>query len=258
VESSIKVRNLRFGYDGAEVVHGISFDVRPGEVTGLLGPNGAGKSTTLKIITGILKFSQGDVEVEGYRLPDQAFEVKKCIGYVPESAELYESISALEFLQLCGRLHEIEESALQARIDALLESFGLSGQRRQRLGAYSKGMRQKILISAALLHYPSVIIMDEPLTGLDVESAIMTKDLLASLAAAGRTVLYSSHVLDVVERFCDRVIIMDRGNIVADDSPERLKAKAHESSLEAVFRGITHSASAQPSVTKIIEALRTP
>ena len=256
MDAAIQVRNLRFGYDGAEVLHGISFDVFPGEVTGLLGPNGAGKSTTLKIISGILKFTQGDVEVCGNRLPDQAFEVKKHIGYVPESAELYESISALEFLQLCGRLHEIEESPLQVRIDALLESFGLSAQRRQRLGAYSKGMRQKVLISAALLHYPSVIIMDEPLTGLDVESAIMTKDLLASLAAAGRTVLYSSHVLDVVERFCDRVIIMDQGNIVADDTPEGLKAKTHEASLEAVFRGITHTANAQPQVAKIIEALR--
>lgn len=256
MDAAIQVRNLRFGYDGAEVLHGISFDVFPGEVTGLLGPNGAGKSTTLKIISGILKFTQGDVEVCGNRLPDQAFEVKKHIGYVPESAELYESISALEFLQLCGRLHEIEESPLQVRIDALLESFGLSAQRRQRLGAYSKGMRQKVLISAALLHYPSVIIMDEPLTGLDVESAIMTKDLLASLAAAGRTVLYSSHVLDVVERFCDRVIIMDQGNIVADGTPEGLKAQTHEVSLEGVFRGITHTANAQPQVAKIIEALR--
>jgi ABC-2 type transport system ATP-binding protein len=257
-ENSIRVSGLRFGYDGAEVLHGISFEIRPGEVTGLLGPNGAGKSTTLKIITGILKFSQGQVEVEGHGLPDEAFEVKKRVGYVPESAELYESISALEFLELCGRLHEIEERALRSRIDALLESFGLSGQRRQRLGSYSKGMRQKVLISAALLHYPSVIIMDEPLTGLDVESALMTKDLLASLASAGKTVLYSSHVLDVVERFCDRVLIMDHGNIVADGSPDELKARSHENSLEGVFRGVIHTESAEPHIAKIIEALRTP
>jgi ABC-2 type transport system ATP-binding protein len=256
VRDSIRVNGLRFGYDGAEVLHGISFEIRPGEVTGLLGPNGAGKSTTLKIITGILKFSQGQVEVEGHRLPDEAFEVKKRVGYVPESAELYESISALEFLELCGRLQEIEERTLRSRIDALLESFGLSAQRRQRLGSYSKGMRQKVLISAALLHYPSVIIMDEPLTGLDVESALMTKDLLASLAAAGNTVLYSSHVLDVVERFCDRVLIMDHGEIVADGSPDELKARSRESSLEAVFRGVTHTESAEPHITKIMDALR--
>src|SRR5215472_15252017 len=131
--ASIHVSGLAFGYDRAEVLHRISFDVLRGEVTGLLGPNGAGKSTTIKILTGILKFSEGIVEVEGHALPDKAFEVKKRIGYVPESADLYESISALEFLELCGRLHEVEERTLQARIDALLEGFGISG-RRQRLG----------------------------------------------------------------------------------------------------------------------------
>ena len=257
MEPAIRVTDLRFGYDGREVLHGLSFAVQPGEVTGLLGPNGAGKSTTLKIITGILKFAEGNVEVERCKLPGEAFEVKKRIGYVPESAELYESISALEFLELCGRLHELEEDVLRLRIDALLEGFGLSAQRRQRLGSYSKGMRQKILISAALLHDPSVIVMDEPLAGLDVESAIMTKDLLASLASAGKAVLYSSHVLDVVERFCDRVLIMDHGNVVADDSPEELKAKRHESSLEAVFRNITHAESDAPHIAKIMGALRT-
>ena len=257
MEPAIRVTDLRFGYDGREVLHGLSFDVQPGEVTGLLGPNGAGKSTTLKIITGILKFVEGNVEVERCRLPGEAFEVKKRIGYVPESAELYESISALEFLELCGRLHELEEGVLRLRINALLEGFGLSAQRRQRLGNYSKGMRQKILISAALLHDPSVIVMDEPLAGLDVDSAIMTKDLLASLASAGKAVLYSSHVLDVVERFCDRVLIMDHGNVVADDSPEGLKAKRHESSLEAVFRDITHAESDVPHIAKIMGALRT-
>jgi ABC-2 type transport system ATP-binding protein len=257
VEPAIRITDLRFGYDGREVLHGLTFDVQPGEVTGLLGPNGAGKSTTLKIITGILKFAEGNVEVERCKLPAEAFEVKKRIGYVPESAELYESISALEFLELCGRLHELEEGVLRLRIDALLEGFGLSAQRRQRLGSYSKGMRQKILIAAALLHDPSVIVMDEPLTGLDVESAIMTKDLLASMASAGKAVLYSSHVLDVVERFCDRVLIMDRGNVVADDSPEGLKTKRHESSLEAVFRNITHAASDAPDIAKIMGALRT-
>jgi ABC-2 type transport system ATP-binding protein len=257
VEPAIRITDLRFGYDGREVLHGLTFDVQPGQVTGLLGPNGAGKSTTLKIITGILKFAEGNVEVERCKLPAEAFEVKKRIGYVPESAELYESISALEFLELCGRLHELEEGVLRLRIDALLEGFGLSAQRRQRLGSYSKGMRQKILIAAALLHDPSVIVMDEPLTGLDVESAIMTKDLLASMASAGKAVLYSSHVLDVVERFCDRVLIMDHGNVVADDSPEGLKTKRHESSLEAVFRDITHAASDAPHIAKIMGALGT-
>jgi len=256
MDSSIRVENLRFGYGGAEVLHGISFDIRRGEVTGLLGPNGAGKSTTLKILTGILKFSEGRVEVAGRQLPEHAYEVKQQIGYVPEFAELYESITALEFLELCGRLHELEDAVLQRRIHALLDGFGLSGQGRQRLGTFSKGMRQKVVISAALLHYPSVIILDEPLTGLDVESVMMTKDLLASLAREGKTVLYSSHVLDVVERFCDRVLIIDHGNLVGDGSPEELKTKTQETSLEGAFRGLTHAASAEPRITNILETLR--
>jgi ABC-2 type transport system ATP-binding protein len=251
----IHVEDLKFGYGGEEVLHGLSFDIRSGQVTGLLGPNGAGKSTTLKIITGILELRSGRVSIEGFQLPEQSIEVKKRVGYVPESAELYESLSALEFLELCGRLHEIEEPVLQNRIGVLLESFGLSGQRRNRLGSYSKGMRQKILLSASLLHDPSVLILDEPLTGLDVESAMLTKDLLASLAARGKTVLYSSHVLDVVERFCDRVLIIDHGTIVADGSPDDLKAKTREASLEGVFRDLTHSESAEPRVRNIIESL---
>ncbi len=252
---SIRVDNLRFRYDAGEVLHGISFEVNRGQVTGLLGPNGAGKSTTLKILTCILQIREGNVSIEGLELPQQAFGVKKRIGYVPESAELYETLSALEFLELCGRLHEIEEPVLQKRIDVLLENFGLSSQRRSRLGSYSKGMRQKVLISAALLHDPTVIILDEPLTGLDVESAMMTKDLLASLAARGKTVLYSSHVLDVVERFCDRVLIINQGNLIADGTPGDLKSRTQEASLEAVFRDLTHAASAEPRVRNIMDSL---
>src|SRR5215510_1361990 len=255
MNSAIQVENLRFQYDGAEVLHGISFEVRRGQVTGLLGPNGAGKSTTLKILTGVLPVRDGRVEIQGIPLREDVLGVKKLIGYVPESGDLYETLSAIEFLELCGRLHEIEEATLQTRIGVLLESFGLSAQRRNRLGSYSKGMRQKVLISAALLHDPSVIILDEPLTGLDVESALMTKDLFASLAARGKTVLYSSHVLDVVERFCDRVLIIDHGVIVADGSPEELKAKTQEASLEGVFRDLTHTESAEPRVRQIIETL---
>jgi len=204
VPPSIIVENLRFRYSSAEVLHGISFEIAPGEVTGLLGPNGAGKSTTLKILTGILAPGSGRVEVHGFSLPDQARELKQRIGYVPEAAELYETLSAHEFLQLCGRLHDLEDSSLLPRIDALLEAFELVDHGHSELGSFSKGMRQKVLISAALLHNPAVIFLDEPLTGLDVESAVLVKTLLGSLAAQGRTVLYSSHVLDVVERICAR------------------------------------------------------
>jgi ABC-2 type transport system ATP-binding protein len=251
------VENLRFRYSSAEVLHGISFEIAPGEVTGLLGPNGAGKSTTLKILTGILAPGSGRVEVQGFSLPQHARELKQRIGYVPEAAELYDTLSAREFLELCGRLHDLEDSSLLPRIDALLEAFELTDHAHSDLGSFSKGMRQKVLISAALLHNPDVIFLDEPLTGLDVESAVLVKTLLASLAAQGRTVLYSSHVLDVVERICARVLIIDQGVLIADGSPDSLKARAQESSLEAVFRDLTHAESAEPRIERLLKGLTT-
>jgi ABC-2 type transport system ATP-binding protein len=252
---SIRVNGLRFAYDAAEVLHDLTFDIRRGEVTGLLGPNGAGKSTLLRILVGILEARVGSVEVEGFRLPDDAFSLKRTVGYVPESAELYETLSALEFLEFCGRLHGLDEPSLQRRIEALLTGFGLIDERLQRLGTYSKGMRQKVLISAALLHNPTLIVLDEPLSGLDTDAAVLVKRLLASLAAEGRTVLYSSHVLDVVERICARVLIVDRGSLIADGSPEELMARTHERTLEDVFRQVTSAEDVGPRVAQITSGL---
>ena len=178
-----------------------SFTLAKGEIVGLLGPNGAGKSTTIKIIAGILAAASGAVSVAGLELPRQAVEVKRRIGYVPEAAGLYESLTGQEFLELIGRLHDIEEETLQKRILGLLETFGLVSDRSSRLDTYSKGMRQKILIASALLHNPELILLDEPLTGLDVNTA------------DGKAILYSSHVLDVVERVCNRVIVIHQGRL---------------------------------------------
>lgn len=254
-DASILVRGLHFGYGGPEILHGLTFEIRPGEVTGLLGPNGAGKSTLLRILVGILESRQGYVQVQGCTLPDDSFALKKTIGYVPEAAELYETLSALEFLEFCGRLHGLDEQVLQARIESLLTGFGLIDDRLQRLGAYSKGMRQKILLSAALLHNPTMLVLDEPLTGLDTDSAVVVKHLLSTLAAQGRTVLYSSHVLEVVERVCARVLILNRGTIIADGSPAELKSATQESTLEDVFRQVTHADDVQPRVAQIMSGL---
>ena len=254
--TSITVENLRFSYATVEILHGLSFEIARGEVTGLLGPNGAGKSTTIKILTGILEPGSGRVSVEGFELPQQALELKRRIGYVPEAAELYETLSAREFLELCGRLQDVEDTSLYPRIEALLEAFELTDQGHGALGSFSKGMRQKVLICAALIHDPAVIFLDEPLTGLDVESAVMVKTLLAALAAEGRTILYSSHVLDVVERICTRVLIIDKGVLIADGSPDALKAQTHGTSLEAVFRDLTHAESAEPRVERILQGLK--
>src|ERR1017187_5484208 len=255
-ESIAAFDKVVFCYDRAEVLHGISFALHRGEVVGLLGPNGAGKTTTIKIIAGILAPTAGGVSVTGLPLPERAVDVKQRIGYVPEAAVLFESLTGQDFLELSGRLHGVAEDTLQSRIACIPETFDLSSDRASRLDTYSKGMRQKILIAAALLHDPDLILLDEPLSGLDVNASIMIKDLIAALASAGKTILYSSHVLDVVEKVCNRVLIIHKGNLIADSTPENLKASTRQSTLEEVFRKLTHAESVNAGISRIVEALR--
>ena len=255
-ETAIEVRDLFFSYRSFEVLHGITFQIRHGEMVGLLGPNGAGKSTTLKILTGILPTSEGKVHITGYALPEQHLEAKQVIGYLPESPLLYECLSGTEFLEFMGRLQGLEEKILQERIRALLKIFELDNVRVPRLSSYSKGMRQKILLSAALLHDPDILLLDEPLSGLDVDTSILIKDLLAALAAHGKTILYSSHVLDVVEKVCDRILLIDHGSLIADAPLEELKSRTSEKSLEDIFRKLTHSEDTGPRIARVLEALQ--
>jgi len=253
---TIEVEALTFRYHLAEALHGISFHIDQGEIVGLLGPNGAGKSTTLKILTGTLSPGTGTVRIQGFSLPDQRMEAKRVIGYVPETAGIYESLSAKEFLEFIGRVRGIGEAALQEKIVTLLEGFEIAKQRFQRLATFSKGMRQKVLIAAALLHDPEVLLLDEPLTGLDVRSSLMFKDLIAELARAGKTVLYSSHVLDVVERVCSRVLVIHEGNLIADGTLDSLKEQTRGETLEGVFRQLTHTADTGAAVGRILEAMK--
>jgi ABC-2 type transport system ATP-binding protein len=253
---AIDVENLVFRYHLTEVLHRISFRIQKGEIVGLLGPNGAGKSTTLKILTGLLGLGEGRVCINGFSLPQQNLEAKRIIGYVPESANLYESLTAQEYLELIGRLREIGEKPLQQKIIALLETFEIAKQRFSRLATFSKGMRQKVLIAAALLHDPPVLLLDEPLTGLDVNASLIVKDLLNALAQEGKTILYSSHVLDVVERVCDRVLIIHQGNLIADGALDALKKQTKGSTLEEVFRQLTHTADTQHTVSRVLEAMK--
>ena len=256
LESVVAFDRVSFCYDRTEALHDISFSLRRGEIVGLLGPNGAGKSTSIKIVAGILSPASGSVRVDGLTLPEQAVDVKQRIGYVPETAMLFDSLTGQEFLELSGRLHDVEEELLQLRIESILETFGLASDGGSRLDSYSKGMRQKILLGAALLHNPGLILLDEPLSGLDVNAAIMVKDLIAALAAEGKTILYSSHVLDVVEKVCDRVLILNKGTLIADATAESLKTSTHQSTLEEVFRTLTDSQATDPGVARIIGALR--
>ena len=253
---SIEVENLVFRYYVTEVLHSISFSIESGEVVGLLGPNGAGKSTTLKILTGILPPPSGCVRIQGFALPEQSLEAKRVIGYVPETAGLYESLTAQEYLELIGRLREIEEKALKQKILALLEVFGIAKQRSSRLATFSKGMRQKVLVSAALMHDPPILLLDEPLSGLDVSASLVIKELIGALAREGKTILYSSHVLDVVERVCDRVLIIHEGHLIANGTMDSLKEQTHEGTLEQVFRQLTHTADMEPIISRVLEAMK--
>jgi ABC-2 type transport system ATP-binding protein len=252
----VSLEEVTFSYDRAEVLHRLSFTLHEGEIVGLLGPNGAGKTTTIKIIAGILAPSAGSVSVCGLPLPEQAISVKERIGYVPEAAVLFESLTGQEFLELTGRLHNVEEDTLQTRMRSILETFGLYSDRVSRLDTYSKGMQQKILIAAALLHNPELVLLDEPLSGLDVNASIMVKDLLAALAAGGKSILYSSHVLDVVEKVCTRVVIIHQGHLIAEGAPEDLKSSTHQSTLEGVFRKLTGAVSTDTGISRIVAALR--
>lgn len=252
----VEFDHVAFSYGGAEVLHRISFSIGRGDVVGFLGPNGAGKSTSIKIMAGILSPGSGRVSVTGLPMPARSVDVKQRIGYVPEAAGLFDSLTGQEFLELSGRLHDVPEHVLQTRIAQLLETFELTSDRVSRLDAYSKGMRQKILISAALLHNPELILLDEPLSGLDVNSAVKVKDLIAALASEGKTIIYSSHVLDVVEKVCNRVLIIHRGDLIAQGTPDELMSAAGKDSLEDVFRGLTGTNVVDPGIARVIDALR--
>jgi len=240
-EPMIEVVNLTKRYDGVLAVDRISFTIAQGEIVGYLGPNGAGKSTTVKMLTGILRPTEGTIVIDGLDLWKNPLEVKRRIGYVPETGGVYESLTAYEYLQLVGRLYHLPEEVLDRRIEEFLRLFGLEAFMHERLSSYSKGMRQKVLISAALLHNPKVLFLDEPLTGLDAHSALLLKELLRRLAAEGKTIFYCSHILDVVERTCTRVIIIHKGRVVADGTVEQLKELTRQGTLEDIFKQLTYS-----------------
>lgn len=230
-----EARHLVKRFYGAAVVNDVSFQVHPGEVVGYLGPNGSGKSTTARMLTGILEPSSGSVVWHDQEIGRDPIAFRQRLGYVPEEPNLYTFQSAIEYLELVARLRELPPSLLARKIPALLELFGLSHAANQDIGSYSKGMKQKVMIIAALLHDPDLLILDEPDSGLDVTMTLVLRHLVMEMAKRGKAVLYSSHVLELVEKACDRVVVIHRGAIVADDSVDALQRLMRSSSLEAVF-----------------------
>ena len=222
-------------YSGRPVLRDVSFSIGSGEIVAYLGANGAGKTTTMRVVTGLAAPDFGRVLFDGRDVAEDPLGYRRRLGYVPETAEVYPFLSGREYLVLAGRLHALPEASLEKRVDELLELLGLESHRHQGLDSYSKGMRQKVLIGAALLHDPQVLILDEPLSGLDVTSVLVMKALLRELAGRGRTILYSTHHLEVAERLCERVLILHDGRVVADDSVENLRELRRRPSLEEIF-----------------------
>ena len=252
----LEVQNLYRSYRGIPAIENVSFKVGPGEIVGFLGPNGAGKSTTVKIITGMLRPNDGRVLFEGQDIAKDMVAFREAFGYVPEEAHLYTYLSGLEYLQLVGRLRGMDEALIEAKATRLLKLLNLESWQYTPISSYSKGMRQRVLIAVALLHDPKLLIFDEPLSGLDVVSGRLFKDLLELLAAEGKAVLYISHVLEVVEQVCDRVIVIAKGKVLADSPPSELTKLMSLPNLESVFAQLVKQQDTRAVAQEMVEAMR--
>jgi ABC-2 type transport system ATP-binding protein len=231
----LELRHVCKRFKGIIAVDDVSFSARPGEITGYLGPNGSGKSTTLKMITGLMETTSGKIFFRGQPIDSDLIGYKQRMGYVPEEPHLYAHLSGLEYLTMVGQLRNLPAKPTAERIDGLLRLFSLHGNRQAAIAAYSKGMRQKILLSAALLHNPDLLVLDEPFSGLDVGTGLVLRTLIQELAARGKVVLFSSHELETLERVCSHVVILNRAKIVADDSIEHLRTLMAVPTLEGIF-----------------------
>ena len=252
----LELQSLFKSYRGIPAIQDVSFKVAPGEIVGFLGPNGAGKSTTVKIITGLLRPDDGKVLFEGQDIRKDMVTFRSTLGYVPEEAYLYSYLSGLEYLQLVGRLRGLSEALIEAKSTRLLRLLHLESWQFSPISSYSKGMRQRVLIAAALLHDPKLPIFDEPLSGLDVVSARLFKDLLELLAAQGKAILYISHVMEVVEQICNRVVVIAKGRVVADARPDDLASLMRLPNLEKVFAQLVEQQDTKTAAREIVEVMR--
>lgn len=234
----IQIRNLSKSYGSKLVLKNLSLDIYPGQVIGYIGPNGAGKSTTVKILTGLTPDYEGEVLVDGINMADDPQGIKKLFGYVPENAEIYDVLTPMEYLDFIGKLYGMDEALLGDRIKKLVAAFGLSANINDRMDTFSKGMKQKVLLISGIIHNPKIIILDEPLSGLDANAVIMIKELITRLSKEGKTIFYCSHMMDVVEKVSDRILLINKGEIIADGTFESLKQN-HSDTLERIFSKLT-------------------
>ena len=252
---AISLRGLAKSFGSKVVLDGIDLDVRAGEILGYVGPNGAGKSTTIKILLGLLPEFDGEVRVAGFDPRREPLEIKKRVGYVAENAILFEPMTVAEFLLFVGRVHGLDDATIERRATGCLKPFELDRRVGGRIQELSKGMRQKVLLIAAMLHAPPILFLDEPLSGLDVHSQLLVKEIVRQLAAAGRTILFSSHAMDVVERLCHRVAILNEGKLAALGSFEDLSSSLRGGSLEGIFAHLTGESDVEGAARDVVAAI---
>ena len=251
----IETIQLEKKFGSNRVLKSVGLRVEPGEIVGLLGPNGAGKTTTVRILTGLLKPTSGTARVCGFDVMDHPIEVKKRVGYVPETGALYETLTAREYLELVAKIYRMDVETAETRIESFLRLFRLLDDGNVRTQAFSKGMKQKVAISAALLPNPEVLLLDEPFDGLDATTALVVKNLLAELSEKGRTILLCSHMMEVVEKICSRLIIINRGIVVADGTSDEITAQAHTDSLSKAFSTLTGMRNTSRTTKNILNVL---
>lgn len=238
------------------VLNDVSFSVRSGEICGYIGPNGAGKTTTIKILTGIIKPSSGFAYIDGISVTENSNAVKKIIGYVPESGAVFETLTPIEFLTFIGRIYQMKDSIIEKKISELMEIFEIYEYKNEPMLSFSKGMKQKVILISALMHDPKVLLLDEPLNGLDANSIQIFKEIIKKLAENGRTIFYSSHLLDVIEKICDKLIIINHGKIIASGTLDEILKIAGVLDLNDAFAKLTGSENLEMKLQNFINKIK--
>jgi ABC-2 type transport system ATP-binding protein len=251
----IELKNFTRRFGAFTAVENMNLYIKDGIVFGLLGPNGAGKSTTVKSIAGAIKPSSGQILINGKDVVQSPIEVKKISGYVPENPALFKNLTGKEYLTLLGNLYHMTEKVLDEKINRILTQFELYDRRNEQILSYSKGMTQKLVIASAILHNPEVLILDEPLTGLDAKSSAILKEIIRSFARRGKTVLFSSHILDIVEKLCDEIAILYKGSLLATGTAVGIMEKTGCTTLEEGFIKLTGETDVTREAADIVAAL---
>jgi len=251
----ISISALKMKYSEDYVLNGIDLEIDKGQIIGYIGPNGAGKTTTIRILLGMLNSFEGKVSVLGETVNEHNINYKMKIGYVPESGYIYENLTGMEYLEFIGKVYKLNAQSILHRSTKIAELFDIANAMHNRISSYSKGMKQKLLIISAIIHNPQIIFLDEPLNGLDANSVLILKEVLTKLAAAGKTIFYSSHLMDVVEKISNRIILIDKGKIIADGTFEELKTMSEKGSLESIFNELTGFHQHAQIATEIVELL---